>query len=448
MSLFQFGFSRIDRSVNSRELPNVAPEHMPTQEESGLGAIQYESTVNSVAELADPAAAKKRKPRGSYVHYNPKERARIGKYALENGNINTISHFKREFPALKESTVRNFKKAYKTHLDVQRKKSNPVPVTEISSLPRGRPPLLLETDEKLLVFLRGIRARGGVINSTVVRATALALLESDSSHPLSIEVKDLKRSWVQSVYKRMGLVRRMATTSRPPVPKGVYNESRLQYLRDIERAIKTYSIPPELVLNSDQIPSSYVSVGRSTMGSRGAKSVAIKGFTDKRNITLNFVVTLSGEFLPMQIIYAGKTTACHPRGVRFPTGFLISQNVKHWSNEEETLKLIDTVLHPYVVKARAKAGLPENQKALVVWDVFRGQMTDKVKDRLATLDFELVAVPANMTHFFQPLDLTVNGSAKTFLRKKFTEYYAAAVKEQIDGGKQLDDIQVDFDCLQ
>ena len=53
--------------------------------------------------------------------------------------------------------------------------------------------------------------------------------------------------------------------------------------------------------------------------------------------------------------------------------------------------------------------LAEDQKALVVWDVFRGQMTEKVKDRLAAIDVVLIPVPANMT---QPLDLTVNGSAK------------------------------------
>ena len=29
-----------------------------------------------------------------------------------------------------------------------------------------------------------------------------------------------------------------------------------------------------------------------------------------------------------------------------------------------------------------------------------------------SLDLEHVAVPVNRTHFFQPLDLTVNGSAK------------------------------------
>ena len=147
-------------------------------------------------------------------------------------------------------------------------------------------------------------------------------------------------------------------------------------------------------------------------------------------------MTPSGEFLPMQIIYA---TACHSHGVRFPAGFLVSQNVKHWSNEEESLKIIDTVIHLYVVKKCAEAGLLEDQKAFVVWDVIKVQMTDKVKDKLATLNFELVAVPANMTHFFQPLDLTVNGPAKKFLWEDFNKCYATAVKQQIDSGKQLDD---------
>ena len=146
----------------------------------------------------------------------------------------------------------------------------------------------------------------------------------------------------------------------------------------------------------------------------------------------------------MQIIHGGKTTASHPRGVKFPAGFCISQNMKHWSNEDETIKLIDTVILPFAIKKRAELHLPKDEKVLIVWDVFKGQMTEKVKDRLAALNFELVPVPANMTHFFQPLDLTVNGSAKKFIRKQFTEYYAAAVKEQIDSGKQLDDIEVDF----
>ena len=51
-----------------------------------------------------------------------------------------------------------------------------------------------------------------------------------------------------------------------------------------------------------------------------------------------------------------------------------------------------------------------------------------------------------MIHFFQPLDLTVNGSAKQFMRNRFTEYYAGAIREQLESGKPLEDIDVDFAC--
>lgn len=92
--------------------------------------------------------------------------------------------------------------------------------------------------------------------------------------------------------------------------------------------------------------------------------------------------------------------------------FCISHNEKHWSNEEETIKLIDTIIVPYIVKQRSELNLPTTQKALVIWNVFKGQVTRTVLDKLKSLDCEFVAVPANMTHFFQPLDLTVNRSAK------------------------------------
>ena len=73
----------------------------------------------------------------------------------------------------------------------------------------------------------------------------------------------------------------------------------MEYLRNIDHKVKLYSIPPELILNADQTPSSYVSVGKLTMAAQGSKSISIKGLTDKRNITLTFVISLSGKFLPM-----------------------------------------------------------------------------------------------------------------------------------------------------
>ena len=79
----------------------------------------------------------------------------------------------------------------------------------------------------------------------------------------------------------------------------------------------------------------------------------------------------------MQIINGGKTTASQPRGgIQFPKGFCLSQNPKHWSNEQETLK---EVINPYLVRKRVELKPAETQKALVVWDVFKGQTTEEVK---------------------------------------------------------------------
>ena len=415
MSLFQFGFKR--SSNHSPSSSGNVSYFIPALEDSGLGRVEYDNVSASVSELADPTpAAKKGKTRGRYTHYSAEDRASIGKYALENGNEKARRHFLVKFLNLKESTIRNFKKPYKERLDYQLKQLHPQPVTKIMAQPRGRPPILQELDTKLIKFLRALRSRGGVINIHVVRAATQALIESNPSAE-QLRRFNMPRTWVQSIYRRMGYTRRMGTTTRPPVPQGLFDECRLEFLGDVNEKMKKYSIPPDLVLNADQTPSAYVSVGKATMATRGAAAVSINGLTDKRNITVTFVVSLAGEFLPLQIIYGGKTKASLPRGFKFPDGFCLTQNPKHWSNEKETLKLIDEVINPYVVRKRAELQSPSTQQALLIWDVFKGQMTATVLEKLESLHIQLVAVPANMTHVFQPLDLTVNGSAKKYMRK-------------------------------
>ena len=133
-----------------------------------------------------------------------------------------------------------------------------------------------------------------------------------------------------------------------------------------------------------------------TMAKRGKKSVPIKGLTDKRNITLTFAVTFTGEFLPMLIIYGGKTNYSQPRCVVFPKGFRVTQNEKHWSSETETVNFIEQVINPYVIDKREELGLPADQKAVLTWDVFRGQTTDHEVQILDSLNIKVVKVPANI----------------------------------------------------
>ena len=79
----------------------------------------------------------------------------------------------------------------------------------------------------------------------------------------------------------------------------------------------------------------------------------------------------------MQLIYGGKTNQSIPR-YNFPENFCLSANPKHFSNTEESLKYLDEVIISYVVKERPESKLLNDQKALMLMDVFTGQMIPQV----------------------------------------------------------------------
>ena len=116
-------------------------------------------------------------------------------------------------------------------------------------------------------------------------------------------------------------------------------------------------------------------------------------------------------------------------------------NQKHYRNEKESLKLINEIVLPYVTEERQRLIKP-NQKALVIFDVFKGQITDKVLSQYRDSNTEVVFVPANMTGLLQPLDLTVNGYAKKYCKSKFNHWYISEITKQMDDGKSVEEIDV------
>ena len=67
-------------------------------------------------------------------------------------------------------------------------------------------------------------------------------------------------------------------------------------------------------------------------------------------MTVLLATTLNGKALPSQLIYAGKSSRCHPTGVTFLDDWNVTHSVNHWSNAQTMLKFLDPVLIPYVYK--------------------------------------------------------------------------------------------------
>ena len=108
------------------------------------------------------------------------------------------------------------------------------------------------------------------------------------------------------------------------------------------------------MFNSDQAPSKYVTVGRTTMAPKYSTRVGFAGTTDNHNITLTLTVTLDGKILPFQIIYGGKTDQSLPK-VTFPAKCSTSVDEKHYSNIEEVIKHLQEIVIPYVNEERKQA---------------------------------------------------------------------------------------------
>ena len=174
---------------------------------------------------------------------------------------------------------------------------------------------------------------------------------------------------------------------------------------------------------------------------RGQKNVPIKGLNDKRQIASTFVVSAAGSFLPIQLIYQGKSKRCLPK-FTFPSNFHVTFTPNHWSNLEKCEDLFKVIIFSYLSAKKKKFGYPKDQRSLIIMDTFKGQDNKEMKRLCAKNNCELVIVPHNLTNKFQPLDISINQSAKKFISNKFNAWYADRVSKQLSNGVAPGDVKV------
>ena len=383
--------------------------------------------------------------RGKYRRWTGEEKAEIGSFATVHGVAETLRKLKGKYPHLTKQSISDFKKAAQS----AQKRTGQLPST-ISSRKRGRPALMPEDlMKKTITLVEALRLKGAPVTASVINSIAKGVVIANDRSIL-IEYGgylSLNSDWGKNVLYRMEkegqkMTRICATTSKLPVAPGIISEVKLDFQRKIKAAQSKHDIPDDLIINFDQTPLSYICSPNHTLHQRGAKSVPLISKGKKKQITGTFTVTKSGIFLPMQLIYQGKTARCLPREIEFPDGFNVCYTENHWSNEEKVIELLQEVIFPFIASKKVEHGLAADQKALLIFDVFRAHKTEMVLHLMEQNSCEVVFVPANMTHHFQPLDLTINGVAKKFLTTKFEEWYAKEITQQINAGVDVYSIEI------
>ena len=197
---------------------------------------------------------------------------------------------------------------------------------------------------------------------------------------------------------------------------------------DIKAVAEMESIPDSLIINWDQTGINYVPVSEWSMAKEGSKRVEVTGLNDK-HITAVFTGTMSGDFLPVQLVYKGKTARCLPT-INFPSDWHLTFSENHWCNESTMVDYVQKIFLPYVNHKRKELGLDETHPALAIFDEFKGQTTDTIINLLTTNNVYYVIVPPNCTDKLQPLDVSVKKPAKDFLRHRFQMWYAEQICSQ------------------
>ena len=62
-----------------------------------------------------------------------------------------------------------------------------------------------------------------------------------------------------------------------------------------------------------------------------------------------------------------------PSKVKFPESLHITHSHNHWSNEDIVMEYLKRISFPYILSKRQALKLPENAKALLIFDVLKGQ---------------------------------------------------------------------------
>ena len=94
------------------------------------------------------------------------------------------------------------------------------------------------------------------------------------------------------------------------------------------------------------------------------------------------------------------------------------------------LAYVDEVIATFVSQVQECFNLDSKQAALAIFDNFKGQITEKLFEKLESYNIQSVLIPANCIDKLQSMDVSINRVAKSFLRSEFENWYATKICEQ------------------
>ena len=197
------------------------------------------------------------------------------------------------------------------------------------------------------------------------------------------------------------------------------------------------------MINFDQTGLKLAPAAEWTLDEKGINYVPITGKEDKKQITAVFAGTADGHFLPLQLIYKGKTSDSHPKGVHFPADWDITHTESHWSTTTSNISYINNIINKYIHTTKITNNIPVLTPALLIMDVFKAQIDKQFIQHCKDNGILLAYIPSRCTDMLQPMDVSVNKIFKHHYKKEFADWHAGQILQKLSLGTPPENVMID-----
>jgi hypothetical protein len=185
-------------------------------------------------------------------------------------------------------------------------------------------------------------------------------------------------------------------------------EEGKQFLASIIPRLQESGRDQRYILNMDQTAIYFSMTPKTTLNTRGAKTVSVRTSSDStKRISVAVTVTASGLKLPPMMIFNAQPNGRIERELsKFPNGAVYAVQKNAWMDERVMLLWVDRVLAPYVQKA------PEGMRPIIFLDSYRCHMMASVVQKVQELGVEVQHIPGGCTGVCQPVDVGIGKPLK------------------------------------
>ncbi|QRV73434.1 ATP-binding cassette sub-family A member 6 [Ceratobasidium sp. AG-Ba] len=242
---------------------------------------------------------------------------------------------------------------------------------------------------------------------------------------------------------------RKATRAAQKYPPNV-NTVLLHTFLLFAHVIRDEDIPAACIVNADQTQVVYNAGGQSTWNASGERQVHVLGLDEMRAFTLLVAASLSGDILPFQAIYDGKTSRSLPDRTAcgyteaLQLGFLLefSGSDTYWSIQKTMQHFVSQILAPYFRTQIELHSLPSTQRCIFQIDCWAVHRSAEFRNWMA-INYPwiiILYVPGGCTGLFQACDVGLQRILKLAIRHEAHNDVVAETLAALSDGTAPEDV--------